>query len=47
MIGQASPESSWKQASWEDKEGKGAYKRVGCATGKGIQKNREREDLEK
>ena len=41
-MGQASPESSWTQASWGDKEGKGAYKRTGCAAQKGVQKNRER-----
>ena len=32
MIGQVSPESSWKQANWGESEGKCAYKRRGCAT---------------
>ena len=41
-MGQVFPKSSWKQTSWGEKEGKGAYKRRGGATGKGVQKNWER-----
>ena len=36
VMGQASPKSSWKQASCGDKEGKGAYKRKGRVVGKGV-----------
>ena len=46
VIVQVSHESNWKQASWEEKEGKGAYKRRGGAVEKGFRKI-EREDLDK
>lgn len=46
MMGQVSPQSSWKQANWRDKEGKCTYKRRGYAAQKGDQKI-EREELEK
>ena len=46
-MGQASPESSWTQASWGDKEGKGAYKRGGGVQQEMGFKKIKREDLEK
>ena len=46
VMGQASHESSWKQASQGDKEGKGVYKRKGRVVGKGVQKNTKRKPRE-
>ena len=42
VMGQASPESSQRQASWGDKEGKGAYKMRGGVAAKGVQKKQKK-----